>query len=85
MCVKCLRKKNKEEKKLETKGIGLSFHHYEDVVSFHYAKGGGMVGVNSKGKLIDPKDTRYDLQRDPHGWRAVGKKVRDTDRYGRPL
>ena len=37
----------------------------------------GIVGSDGKGNIIDPKDTKYDLKKDPHGWKAIGKKVKN--------
>jgi len=44
---------------------------------------GQMVGVDTKGRKVDMKDTIYDLRNDRFGWRAAGRKVRKTDKYGR--
>lgn len=42
--------------------------------------------VDTKGKRHrhDSSAVRYDLSKDPRGWKAAGKKVRETDSKGNP-
>lgn len=83
-CPKCKGRANKEGEKLG--GMTLSIHRFKDPVAFgHDKKTGQPVAIDKKGKRFDPKETRYDLERDPHGWKAVGKKPRKVDKYGRPI
>ena len=58
--------------------IATNFHKkYTDVVGFGVDKATGKeVAVDTKGRRVDPKDTRYNPTKDPHGWRATGKKVK---------
>ena len=70
----------KEEEK-ET----FSFHKYREPTAFgHDVKTGAYLAVDKKGKKFDPRETRYNINRDRFGWRVTGKKVRPTDQYGRP-
>ena len=52
--------------------------------AFGYDDKGRLVAVDEKGKRFDPKETRYNIDRDPHGWKTSGKKVREKDNHGRP-
>lgn len=55
---------------LNTSGI----KHYPEVTAFgHDTKTGRPYALTTKGKKIDPDQTRYNLDRDPHGWAATGK------------
>lgn len=57
---------------------------YRDPVAFgRDRKTGRPVAVDKKGKRFDPSGTRYDLRKDPRGWKVTGKKVREKDEYGR--
>lgn len=62
----------------------VTFHQHKDVVAFGHDAKGREVAIDKKGKRIDPSQTRYDLKKDPHGWKASGKKVKPLDRKGRP-
>ena len=57
---------------------------YAEVTAFGVDEKGRQVGITTKGKRVDPSKTRYDLKRDPKGWKAIGKKVRSKDQYGNP-
>ncbi len=61
--------------------------HYPDVSALGYDKETGRpIAIRRKdGKKIDVSDTRYDTERDPHGWRATGKKTKEKDEFGRPI
>ena len=72
--------KKEEEKK------SFSYHRFKDATAFGYDKKTGKpVALDKKGNRIDPKDTRYNFKKDPHGWRSVGMKVRSTDSQGRRM
>lgn len=56
---------------------------YKEPVAFgHDKKTGQPIAIDKKGKRFDPSETRYNLNRDPKGWKAVGKKIRDKDQSG---
>ena len=57
-------------------------NRYVDVTAFGTDEHGETVGVTKKGKRVDPSQTRYNFHKDPHGWKAVGKKVREYDSKG---
>lgn len=60
--------------------------HYPDVVALgHDKKTGRPIAIKKDGKKIDVSDTRYDTERDPHGWKATGKNPREKDKFGRPI
>jgi len=89
-CPKCQKKRDKElqkQEKLEGK-IVLNTHSSsskKEVVGFmKNRKTGEMVGIDAKGGFVRPSETIYDLKHDPHGWNKIGRKVRPTDKYGRP-
>ena len=46
---------------------------YKEPVAFFKSPKGKDLAVDKKGKLFEPEDSRYDLERDPHGWKATGK------------
>lgn len=50
-------------------------------------KTGEPLWLDKKGKKIKYGDSqvRYDIKKDPHGWRSTGQKVRETDKYGRKM
>ncbi len=78
-CSKCQKKKDdKKYKENPPKPTTFGISHFKEVTGFGYEKRTGRyVGVTDKGKHVDVSETRYDLRKDPHGWRAVGKKVKD--------
>ena len=48
--------------------------HYREATAFVVDKKTGQpFALDKKGKKFDPKETRYDLDRDPHGWKATNK------------
>ena len=57
---------------------------YIEAKAFGVDEKGRQIAISTKGKIVDPSRTRYDLKRDPHGWKATGKKVRSKDQYGNP-
>ena len=57
---------------------------FVDVKAFGVDEKGREVAIDSKGNRVDPSKTRYDTKRDPKGWKATGKKVREKDKYGNP-
>lgn|SRR5574343_382880 len=60
---------------------GIFYKRYADVQAFGTDKLTGQpVAIDTKGRRIDPADTRYDLKRDPHGWQKTGKKVKGYER-----
>ena len=64
----------------------FSFHRFKDATAFgRDKKTGKPIALDKKGKRIAIEDTRYDLRKDPHGWRTVGLKVRSKDKFGRPM
>lgn len=55
----------------------ISHRKYKEVTAFGYDKKTGQeVAIDKKGKRVDPSQTRYDLEKDPYGWKATGKKVK---------
>lgn len=90
-CQKCKEKKEKEARaKGETledkKGATFIIKRHKDITAvMKDKKTGQMVGVDTKGRKVDMKDTIYNLRNDHFGWRATGKKVRKTDKYGRSM
>jgi len=50
---------------------------YKEPVAFMKDQKGNIYAVDKHGKKFDPGETRYDLKKDPHGWKAVGYKVRE--------
>lgn len=79
--VKCKNKECYEIYLLDKDGKGelatgsFVYHKYKEPTAFGYNKKTGRpVAIDKKGKQFDPKETRYDLNRDPHGWRSTGKK-----------
>lgn len=77
-CLDCQMKKNKKE---ERKNKRITSYHkgYKEPEGFLNTSR-GLMGFNAKGEIFDPKETRYDLQKDPHGWEATGKKVRKKEK-----
>ncbi len=75
-CPKCLDKKSRlDQKNNPPKPTSFGFSHFKEVTGFGYEKKTGRyVGITAQGKHIDPSDTRYDVRKDPHGWKAVGKQ-----------
>lgn len=63
----------------------MSVHRFKDASAFGYdRKTGRPIALDTHGKRIDPSETRYDLKRDPHGWKKTGKKVAAIDDHGKP-
>jgi len=83
MCPSCKKiVRNRQKPKLKD-AKSIFYHKYKDVTAFGYdRKTGKPVAIDTKGKRISPSETRYDLERDPRGWKAIGKKVKDPS-YGR--
>lgn len=86
-CRKCRDKKLKEER-IETPKTKPSLfvgRGFKDITAIGIDKTTGrQVGVTSKGEHIPIELTRYNTRTDAHGWRAIGKKVREFDSKGRP-
>jgi uncharacterized Zn finger protein len=61
--------------------FNLAFNKYKEVTAFGTDENGRKVAIDTKGKRIDPKDTRYDLDNDEFGWQALGKKVKGYERH----
>lgn len=72
------KKELEEEDKDGDKSKSPAFHRYKDVTAFGRDKETGKpVAVDKKGKRVEPSETRYNFQKDPHGWRAAGYKVKE--------
>ena len=86
-CPKCKEKKEKEAKaqgEVNDQTGTFTFKRHKEITAVMKDKRTGqMVGVDTKGRKVDMKDTIYDLRNDRFGWRAAGRKVRKTDKYGR--
>lgn len=53
------------------------YKRFKDVVGFGQdPKTGLEVAIDTRGKHIAVDETRYDFKKDPHGWKATGKKVK---------
>ena len=81
VCKKCekdpkyLKEQEEKIKKAAKIRSGFSFIKYKDPVAFGVDKKTGQpLAIDKKGKRFDPKDTRYNPARDPHGWKVTGKK-----------
>src|SRR3989304_3130672 len=58
------------KKTLDRSGI----KHYREPTAFGYDRATGRPwALDRFGKKFDPSETRYDLKRDPHGWKSTGK------------
>lgn len=64
--------------------VAQKFRGYRDPVAFWRDQSGRVIAQDTKGQLIPQDKTAYDINRDPHGWKTSGKKVRDRDDRGRP-
>jgi len=83
-CKKC----NKTAKYVDLEGGGTFVRRYKDVTALVLdKKTGEPLWLDKKGNKLkyDSPEVRYDLQNDPYGWRKTGRKVRPTDKYGRPI
>jgi hypothetical protein len=84
-CPKCYKIYLIDKKGQLEKIISSSTRHYKDLTALVIDKKTGQpFWLDKKGKKVrhDSSDVRYDLRNDPHGWKATGKKVRETDKYG---
>ncbi len=72
MCPKC----GRNVYSLTETNASASFflHRYREPVAFgHDRKTGRPLAIDKKGRKFDPGETRYDLDHDPHGWKATDK------------
>jgi len=78
--------KKKEMRSKEKRIVATHLGYKEPVAFGHDIKTGRPLAIDKKGNKFDPGKTRYNLARDPHGWKATkGKnKLRKSDKYGRP-
>lgn len=85
-CLKCQLVEDEEYMKTRPEGLGFGISHgMQEAVAIGVDKlTGQQVAINEKGQRVPVEKTRYDLKNDPHGWRATGKKVRETDSKGNP-
>ena len=61
--------------KKEKEKHSFAYHRFREPTAFGYDKKTGKpVAIDKKGRRFDPKDTRYNFKKDPHGWKAVGIK-----------
>lgn len=81
-CEKCQEKINKRNKKEEIANIGIRTHR--EAVAFYKGPKGELLASDGKGHMFSPDETIYDMKKDPRGWRATGKKIREKDRHGNP-
>jgi len=75
-CLKC----GKTAKMDILSGNNMFVKKYSDVTALVFDKKTGQplwLGKNGKKLRHDDPSVRYDLIKDPRGWRAVGKKVRE--------
>jgi DNA-directed RNA polymerase subunit RPC12/RpoP len=73
---------------METDTSSVNVKKYRDIQALVIDKKTGQpLWIDTKGRRLsyDSSDVRYDLRNDPHGWKATGHKVRQTDKYGRAL
>lgn len=64
---------------------GFVYRKYRDMVAQGIDKKTGQpFWIDTKGKRVrhDDSSIRYDVIRDPQGWKATGKKVKDPE-YGK--
>ena len=48
--------------------------HYREATAFGYDKETGQpIALDKRGRRFDPSETRYNLEKDPHGWGATDK------------
>lgn len=85
-CVKC----GKPAQYLSLFNLGGSpnIQRYQDVTALVVdKKTGEPLWLTKKGNKLRYGDSqvRYDLQKDPHGWRATGQKVKERDKYGKRI
>ena len=83
-CIKCGKTAVYEDQLDGSKTLFIK--KFKDVTAMVYDKKTGQpFWLDTKGRKIrhDSPEVRYDLYKDPHGWKATGKKVRETDKYGR--
>lgn len=88
--IPCSKKNCKESARMaelinDISNLEISFKRYskEPVAFWKDPKTGKEFATDAKGKIMDPSETRYDTNRDPRGWKATGKKVREKDSHGR--
>lgn len=62
--------------------ILFSINNKVDIVAVATDENGQEVGITEKGNKVSMEDTRYNTLKDPYGWKAVGKKVREKDEKG---
>jgi hypothetical protein len=77
-CSKCQDKFNKEMDKKHS----IFIRKYKEFTAFGYdRKTGQPFWLDKKGNRVrhDDKSVRYDLNQDPHGWRKIGKKVKEYE------
>lgn len=91
VCADCI-SDPKYEKEVEEESRKLShvkikhYGKYKEVVAFgHDKKTGQPIAIDRTGKRVDPGRTRYNLNQDPHGWKATGKNPVGRDRYNRKI
>lgn len=83
ICKKC----GGTAKYADLEGGGGFIKRYKDVTALVFDKKTGeplWLDKNGKKLKYDSPEVRYNPTSDPHGWSATGKKVRETDKYGRP-
>jgi protein-arginine kinase activator protein McsA len=56
------------------------YKKFADITGIGKDERGQEVAITTKGKRVSLEDTRYDTRKDPHGWRATGKKVKGYEK-----
>lgn len=82
VCEDCLHKEEykKTQPKIQDRVRAKTF---KDAIAFgHDTETGKPIALDKQGKRIDPRETVYTQKKDPFGWRATGKKIKDPY-YGR--
>src|SRR3990167_8886462 len=69
-CIKC----GSKAIMAELAGGDVMLRKYKEPTAFFQdKKTGRMMAVDRKGNKFDAEKTRYDLKRDPYGWKATDK------------
>lgn len=77
LCDDCLNDPEYQKEIKVSNGKSVStgrIRRYTEVVAFGHDKATGRPwALDKKGNRVDPERTRYNTERDPHGWGATGK------------
>jgi len=74
-CLKTPEYQKKLKKDAKRLGGAGTFAPFKEAVAFGRDKQTGRpYALDKDGKRFDPKDSRYNKENDPHGWKAAGVK-----------